>query len=447
MIIKYHWYFRLALLLIAFTLLLSLVVRFNEPSLLFTAGLFFSVGSLVSLPGKNYRIFQISYLWLIVFSVVQVFFFLSEYNQPFDKGGDDGYFYESWILAGFTDLEVAFADYNPYKTFVLPQIYLLKFINFLGLNSTHSFHINLSNTFVGAFIPVFVFNASKRFLSARMAQFVAAFVVFYPFFNYQIVKILRDVHVYLLFTIAFYVLTTHLKIVIKAVVLAVILFLIFHLRKEAILYFLVLIGSYAFFINKSTVVRIWIVSLVFISFGIAYYVINSVFGLGISDIARFSQAYDELRQETEGSSSLATMLKNAGLIGKLVSVPYVWLSPLPPPVLFSINLMNILISIGCLFWYYLVPRGALELFRRCRKETEGNKALVKALMTTFIIGSLFISYTSGDPRHLLIFFPCFVIFCFGYFENRKMQYELNLNYITIFIGGLGIGAYLYLKIL
>jgi hypothetical protein len=446
-IIKYHWLFRLLFSIIAVFFLISLSIRISEPSLVFTAILFLATGSLLTFPGKAYRIFQIGFFWLIIFACIQMFFFLQEYNQVFDHGGDDTYFFETWILPGYYDFADVMVDNNPYKMFTVPASLYLRFINFIGLGSVHSFHINIINVFLGAFIPVFVYKLATFFASQRVAQWAAAFVIFYPFFNYQVVKVMRDVHIYMLFTVTVYLISSRIHLYTKIIYIAIILFLVVNVRKEALLYFLVLFGTYAFIIHKGIVIRgVIILGIVIASLGVYYYM-TTVVGLTLADINRFSQLYEELRQNTDSGNSIATILKNAGFMGKLISVPYIWLSPLPPPALFSLNIMTIMISLGCLFWYYLVPRGVLELHRVAGHGNERQSALARSLIVTFLLGSLFISYTSGDPRHLLIFFPISVIFCFGYFENKMIKRELDLNYLTILIGLSAVTFYIYIKFL
>lgn len=402
---------------------------------------------MLTFAAKAYRVFQIGYFWLIIFACIQTFFFLQEYSQVFDRGGDDAYFFETWILPGYYDLAEVLVDHNPYKTFTVPASVYLRFINLIGLSSIHSFHINIINVFLGAFIPVFIYKLASFFASQRVAQLAAAFVIFYPFFNYQVVKVMRDVHIYMLFTVAVYLITSQLNFYSKIIYAGVIFFLVINVRKEALLYFLLLFGTYSFIIHKGIVMRgVIIVGIILASIGVYYYM-TTVFGLTIADINRFSQLYDDLRKDTDSGNSIATMLKNAGFIGKLISVPYIWLSPLPPPALFSLNIMTIMISIGCLFWYYLIPRGVLEIYRVASHANERQSSLARALIVTFLFGSLFISYTSGDPRHLLIFFPISVIFCFGYFENKMIKKEMDLNYLTVIIGLCSITLYIYIKFL
>ncbi len=448
MLLKYHWLFRIITGILASLFLTYFAYYFNEPSLLFTGLLFYLIGSLFTLCKREYRIFQVSYCWLVIFCVAQALFFQSAYLQIFDKGGDDRYFFEDWILLGYYDIDAVLTEYNPYKTFVLPAVYYLKFINFLGFGSTFSFHVNLINVFVGSMIPVFVYKTAIFFTTSRLAQFATVFVSFYPFLNYQSVKIMRDVDVYLLFTILIYLLTTNLRLLAKGLWILLIVFLMWNVRKEALIYIFILVGSFSFLQNKSILTRVTLVVLIFLSFGVVYMYVSTVYGLDLNSVIKFSQLYDDLRQETAGDSSIATMLKNAGFLGKVISVPYVWLSPLPPPILFSVNFMSLLISIGCLLWYYLMPRGVINLYNNTINSSGiEQRNLSLSICVTILIGSLFIAYTSGDPRHTLIFFPTFSIFCFGYFQNSRQKFELNLIYVTIFTLIVAILSYLYLKFL
>lgn len=404
------------------------------------------MGSLLTIRHKDYRVFQTAFNWLIIFCVLQAWFFHSSYNQLFDLGGDDQYFYKDWILLGYTDINEVLTDYNPYKTFILPSVIYLKFLNYIGFNSTFSFHINLINIFLGAFIPVFVFKTARLFLKPVNSQYVALFVLFFPFLNYQCVKIIRDVDVYLLFTIFVYLLSSNRKVYAKIIWTLIITFLMFNVRKETVFYILIFLGSYLFFQSISFIKKSFFIFSVILALVFLINFLSTNYGFDFNTITRFSGLYDELRAETGGANSLATMLKNAGFFGKIISVPYVWLSPLPPPIIFSINIMSVLISLGSLVWYYLMPRGALQLYFESKNTINPKiRNLSLSLSITIILGSLFISYTSGDPRHTLIFFPIFSIFCFSYFENQNQKLENRVNYISVLIISLGIILYSLFK--
>lgn len=406
------------------------------------------MGSLLTIRHKDYRVFQTAFNWLIIFCVLQAWFFQSSYNQLFDLGGDDQYFYKDWILLGYSDINEVLTDYNPYKTFILPSVFYLKFLNYIGFNSTFSFHINIINIFVGAFIPVFVYKTALLFLESAKAQSASLFVLFFPFLNYQCVKIIRDVDVYLLFTLFIYFLSSNYKIYTKAFWFLIISFLMFNVRKEAVFYILIFAGSYLFFQAKSFITKSFFIFSVVLALGFFIYLLSTNYGLDFNSISRFSELYDELRTETGGGNSLATILKNAGFLGKIISIPYVWLSPLPPPIFFSVTAMSTFISLGSLVWYYLMPRGAIQLYFESKNTINPKiRNLSLSLSITIILGSLFISYTSGDPRHTLIFMPVFSIFCFGYFENQNKNFEYLLNYISISILIIAIISYAIIKIL
>lgn len=419
---------------------------FGEPSLLFSAFIFFILGSIINLKNQDFVIFQISFLWLNIFSVLLSWHFYQVNNQLFDVGGDDKYFFDEWILKGYYDFDDVLVDYNPYKTFVIPSAVYFKFINLIGLNSTFSYHINLLNIFLASFIPVYTYKLGKLIFTPITAQRASLFVLFYPFFNFQCAKIIRDGYVYLIFLMIVYFMASQISHLRKIIAILFLSILMFNLRKEAIIYIIVLSGSYIYtFVTQKKYKILLLVILATAALFIAF-TLNYKYGLDFNSINRFSELYDELREETSGGISLATKIKNAGFVGKVISVPYVWFSPLPPPVIASLTFINFLISIGVLFWYYLLPRGGIQLYQTALNSLDRSKKSISiAILVTFLIGSLFISYTSGDPRHIMIFMPIATIYCFSYYEFNSFYNEMNLNKSLFIIFGLGALLYSILK--
>lgn len=446
MIFKYHWAFRMLFSVLAMITLCIIAVQFNEFSIFFSAIFFFTLGTALTIKNKDYRIFQIAFFWLLFFASIQALFFHAEYNQLFDRGGDDLSFYEKWILTGYNDFNFALNERYAYKTFIVPASAYLKFINVIGINSVFSFHINILNVFVGAFIPVFVFKTGKILFKSTTAQLAAAFVIVYPFFNYQITKVMRDVYAYLFFTIGVYILFTNWKLLFKLLVILLLLLLTMNARTESVIYILLLFGLYYFIKTKSLLLKGSLMAIVFVAAYIIYQYLNATFSIDLATITKYSEMYNELRTDNEGAGSIATLLKNGGIIGKLISIPYNWISPLPPPIIIQFNLMTLLISIGCFAWYFMLPRGVVKFYEMTQQKDNLLKySELRALYLTFIVGSVFISYTSGDPRHILVFFPIATLFCVGYFENRTFKFDLTLNYISIIIAFISIIGYLIIK--
>ncbi|WP_026764057.1 hypothetical protein [Sediminibacterium salmoneum] len=390
-----------------------------------------------------------SFFWLCFFFGVQIFFFKDQYNSFFDKGGDDSYFFFDWILPSFYDFEHALQEHNPYKSFVIPTSLYLKFINYIGINSISFFHVNLVNIFFASFIPVFVYKIAAKIFHERIAGASSFFVLMYPFLNYQSTKILRDVHVYLYFTIVVFVVVSNFSVFRKFFLLLILAFLLFNVRKESVLYMMIFAGLYNYLNTKDYRIRIGIIVVVLITLVVGYSYVSFKYGLTIESISRFSQLYDELRVETDTGGSLATRLKNSGVVGKIVSVIYIWISPFPPPAIYSFNLMNFIISVGVLLWYFLFPRAVLKVAEECRTNRSTNSLNKKnfsiSIFIVIILGTFLISYTSGDPRHSMVFFPVLSIFAVAYFWSRSSKFDSIFNYILITISFLAIFIYVILK--
>lgn len=407
-------------------------------------------GTFVCIRTKLVGVYLTSFFWLCFFFGVQIFFFKDQYNSFFDKGGDDSYFFFEWILPSFYDFEHALQEYNPYKSFVIPTSLYLKFINYIGIDSVSFFHANLINIFFASFIPVFVWKIATKIFNERIAGASSFFVLMYPFLNYQSTKILRDVHVYLYFTIIVFVVISNFSFFWKLFLLIILALLLFNVRKEAVLYMIIFVGLYNFLNTRDYRVRILILAVVLITFILGYSYVSFKYGLTIESISRFSQLYDELRIETDTGGSLATRLKNSGVLGKIVSVFYIWISPFPPPAIYSFNLMNSIISAGVLGWYFLFPRAILKIVEECRTSnninSSDNKNFSISIFTVIFLGTFLISYTSGDPRHSMVFFPVLSIYAIAYFWSRSTKFDSFFNYILITSSFLAIFVYIILKL-
>jgi len=422
----------------------------DDLSVYFTFFLLGGAGCLLCLKSGLSSIYSTAFLWQTFFFGLQLFYFNSQYNSFFDKGGDDSYFFNEWILPAYYDIEHGLQEYNPYKSFVLPAALYLKLINFIGIKSISFFHINLINIFIGSFIGVFVYKIGVKIFNERVAGAAAFFVIIYPFLNYQTTKILRDVHVYFYFTLLVLIIISKISIVKKIIFLLILTVILFNVRKEAVIYIMIFMFFYYYLNTNNLRGRLTIIVLLFSSFIIGYSFISLKYGLTIESISRFSELYEQIRLEADTGGSLATMLKNSGFIGKIVSIFYIWISPFPPPVIYSFDFINVIISVGVLFWCFLFPRAIVKIYEMCKsykKESEiYRRNFALSILVTVILGTFLISYTSGDPRHSMVFFPVFSLFSFGYFQSRSGNADRYLNYgLTVFLL-IGILIYIFLKL-
>jgi hypothetical protein len=365
-------------------------------------------------------------------------------GSPFLSGGDDLFFYDAGkaLFLSNYDINIDYEGFSLIAVNYPAYLYLISFFygffSFLGFDSLHFYHFTLFKVSLGAIIPVLIFKL-RNFYYFNISKVDLIFIILFPTLILQTVSFLRDSLISLFFIFAVYKIVLNKKFIYKFLWMlpfSVILYFFRPLHGFLLIFFFVI---YYFFSSKKFLwVKIFSFAFLFIFF-VSYFI--SYFGDFLDQYQRLQGMYSELSIETNQEGSLGVVLYAS-------SFPLIWpfkllyfyLSPIPPPIFATFNILSIYLSLGSLFWYFIV----FGFFKSVLRKVNTISPFYLSLFLLFLVAGIVGVNTSKDPRHLTFLYA--LIIPFGLGELKLISKE---KFYFFIFGALivGIISYTFLKLL
>ena len=363
-------------------------------------------------------------------------------GSPYLTGGDDFLFYSAGkelYKTGFDiNIEVdgvpLWASNYPAYLFLISFYY--KFLSFFGLNSLHFYHLTLFKISIGAIIPVLV-NKVCDLISFGLSKLTFIVIIMLPTLVYHTTTFLRESIISFFFVFGVFIILSNKPNVFKLLLILITTTILYFIRPIHSIFFIIFSALYFIFNRKN-------------AFGIKFYILIIFFIIGyfifdINNSELFIQyqntqnSYFELTQLTSQEGSLGVKLYGSNnILMWPIKYLYYLMSPIPPPIVGTLNLLTIFISIGSILWYLIV----LGFLKSGLRKTNRLNPFFLTLFILFLIAGAVGVNTTKDPRHLIFIFP--LIIPFGLRELKTIpRYVLYLLLILILI--IGILSYILMK--
>lgn len=339
-------------------------------------------------------------------------------------------------------------DYFEYGLYVFYISFLSVFSNLIDGNN--SLIIQFSGTsFFGILTSIFLYKIFNKYMNCvKSFNYSAIFMLFSIFLIYSN-QLLRDMMVCFLFTLGFYIcLSSNNKKIIKLLLLLFINFLVFELRFEHGLFFLMLTFSYMYFAFKK--------NLILLNFGIILATICTIviFNQNIESLLFSKDNYDQMTKDAvfNNSDSFAKYLYM--LPPGLSNIAIAILSQIQPfpswiPLIDSNNIFQyisgLLQLIYPFFWFtvffslikWVVVERKVNIFRIDKK--------FLVILVIFIIFLLFNS-VNISLRRIACFYPfVFLLYALIRENDVNKKNRIRTNIFAIFLYFFMILIYVLMK--
>lgn len=441
------------------------IFYFKAPSVLITFFSLFILGIIFFLKsGKTTpQLFLISFCFNISISAIITYYFIYLNGIPFSEGGDDFTFYDLTIhwLEGISKFDsYAIKEYGISWSTIEYKLYIqifgnwFKFLNSIGIESNHFFHLNILNCWFGAFAAPLIFLITNKVASPKVAQLTSLFVLIYsPLIFYSSI-IIRDTLIITLFLLIVWVAIKQMSSIKKAIIILLLIYFIIYLRNVSALFAIIFILT--FFISKSRIKQIRIFlhkKFIIIIIGLIVLVAAILIATNMSvlknidffifnNVVRYYEFYKQHAVEQGSGGSIGLFLKQSNNpFIFIISVFYIYLSPIPPEFIKKMNLINLFLGYGNILWYIIGPTFFIAVLQEYR--SRGMSNLLKSTLICLLVSLIFIAMTSGNVRHLYFLHPLIAMFSINYAVKYKMQFI----YLLFILGVTGvIAAALYFLI-
>lgn len=415
---------KLALIVLIFSVA---TIYENNLSVLFFSFLWLIFGFIIIKISFNKQSFSNSFdLFILFYLVYYCFSFIVYKTYIHDPFKDYFLGIDSITFYGFTDEILKKAKSIPQafdiigNTFTYSGItgylyahYLVGYVaNLIGTNSY--FIQQLAIVFFTSLIPVFLYNVALYFLSKREAVFTA---ILYGFLGYIFVyssTLLRDIHVSLLFVMAFYIIFS--KKTIGGILFLVLLnYVVYWFRVEHGIFFLSFIGYYTYaFLKEKRKQPIKFLPIILLSiFVLSYLITNSYFDKYIDTFTNTTTRYASFSEVSADPSGLGrTLFKLPPVIKEVVRAAFSQIQPFPISAGLQttggvIKYLAFPVMISSIFWI-TVWAFIIYGFRKKRiiKSIPADLFIIFILSVLFIIGA---SSGSGDVRRIMAVYPIILV--------------------------------------
>jgi hypothetical protein len=430
-----------------------LLVIFESNELLLLLLYLFSVSFGFLLYDKVARhLFFLSYSLLIIILPFLIDSYINVAGQPFIPGGDAEMYYNRITSIAQGNNE---SYYGRYKLFLKILSSYYKVILYLG-GSISYYYFFFFSMFVGANLSPLLYKIGKGFFSEKVLISGCILTCLFPGLIQVATNSWRESLVYTPFLLSIY-----LAININRAKNLILYFLTFmflaNIRLEIGVISLTFFVLFNFvFLNKKELDWISLMSSKLLLLLLLLTVIFFAFQNGLFEYLKFEKssslsyqmgAYTEMSNETTDDNSISNTLRNAGLIGRFLLFFYTLFAPIPPPGFFqrSFTFYNLFISIGAIFWYFLMPIAVIGMLNNFKKYNLSS--FTKSFFISFVLGIIIISLTSiGTQRHKLYLYPILFLYAYDYLEVSKSKTKAKLILKILLFYAIGLTLYLFWKI-
>jgi len=365
------------------------------------------------------------------------------FGFPFLGGGDDKFFYEAGRALAQADMNInTYVDGVPLWAANYPgYLYILagfyKVLALMGFGQYHFFYLSLLKICIGSLIPVLVFKIFRTLPHVYSERSLWILVLF-PTLVIHTVSLLRESVISVVFLLMVYQVVKDSKPIKGLFWMLVCTALVFVVRPVHASFLVIFFLTYTFLsYPKYLAIKLGGLIIVFITLSM-----NWVQGLSFlgSDLDRVQDAYLTLAKESnqEGSIGIKLYTSNSLLL-QPVKLVYFFLSPIPPPIVISINLLSIYISLGIIYWYLYV----FGFFAGFSNFIKRGDRLYLTTLILFLVSGIVGVVSSKDSRHLIYIYP--LIIPYGYAQVQFMR-KRTIKQIVYGFLAFGVMGYIILKL-
>lgn len=353
------------------------------------------------------NVFFFSYCLLSAITFLLYFSYLLESGGLSTYGGDDEAYLE--MVNDFKSpdgpgLSIYHFISNRYTTYV----YLIYFISWpfdlIGIEIDFPVTLCLFNVAIGSFVFPLYANVYRRMTG--MNALPVSIIVFTPLLYYSIVN--REVVNYLLYGLIVYLLTGIGFWIFTSLKTVAIFTLMYFLRPETSFSIIAL----QFFNSWNSVrnTKIFIASFLLIMVVMQFYTKQY-----IKTPDQGQRIYFNYRPVHDTETSIGALLRYSdNPVLKVLNYFHFVLSPIPPYFIKKANFENFFLSIGQLFWYFVLFM-VIRNYQLLRKYINTRLFIANVLVLAVYI--YIIAFHGGTQRHYYAFFPL-VLFCFDYVHDH-----------------------------
>ena len=318
----------------------------------------------------------------------------------------------------------------PYKFYILIHGTYFDLLKLIGISDFNVLHSLLLNAFIGACTSVYIYKIIDLIINeSKLKEFYTICVISFPLSIFYFCNLLREgILVFFLMVVIFQTLNSGSSISKRVFIILFIILCSFFVRPASAFFIAAFPASSLLFNSKE--IRRKSIPVLIILIALLLFYKNDIYNRDIKDT---QEMYRELSSQTSSDNSIGLkLIKSDNLIFRILSVPYIILSPIPPPIFKNFNFNSFFISIGSILWYIYLPIFFLSI-KKFAKQIEFRKIIVQ-YMATFILSSILVTQTSADPRHLILFYPISIFFSVLYifrYKNEFFHFLLNYTMISI----------------
>lgn len=322
---------------------------------------------------------------------------------------------------------------NRYSTYIYLSYFLILPFKSVGLQIDFPITLALFHSAVGSLI-IPVYNAVFRKLTG-IEKIPLSLFFFTPLIYYSIVN--REVINYLIFGAFLYYLIHNYNWIINTIRLVVSFTLMYFVRPETSFSIIMLLFFYSLnSLKKSIICGLGLLSVLFVlQFFTKKY---------IAPIEQGQKIYFGLPQEKNSPSSIGAVLRYSDdIILKSANYIYYVFSPVPPYIFKYVNFENLFLSIGQLFWYYILY-SLIRNYSNLRQFI--HKEIFLANLLVLLIYVFIVAFYGGTQRHYYTCVPM-VLLSFDYLLYTNKLYLIKAAKELLILTPLIIGVYFVIKLL
>lgn len=353
-------------------------------------------------------------LFCSVFSVYVLFALWSNsyIENPFRDffiSGDQIFFYsEPFYLKNHSIKEIFKISFTDFRYSELPLIIfyysvLMKWAQALGVTDFLLF-LKVNTAFIGSLIPIFLYKIIRVFnAQGNIYRPILAFAIFSPLL-YLSCQIMRDVHITLLYTIGVYLVVND-KIRFRLFYLFIIFILVYYLRVESGLFFILFIAEQQYDNFK----KFDILGKVLILVGLlALFILAIIPALGV--FAQTQESYSNRSLEAASVSSLGAKLLGLPFpINYLGMAAFGQMQPFPIWLPFNDNTayayLRILECFQSIYWLPIIVGVVIGCYRY-RRHIDSKWLMFVGIAVLYIIA---VSASEMNVRRQFAVYP--LLFC------------------------------------
>lgn len=391
-------------------------------------------GLILNKQSKTRTIFVTSFCLCVFCSIVFYNYYLltpgkytSLTGSPFIGGGDDELFYNRSVEAfnnGFSFVDLNIIQFR-FWFFIYVNFLYIELLDFFIIWDYHLLHLIFFSSFLGSFVPVFVYRISERVFDIQVANTAAMVTMFFPYLIFNNATFLREVYVSFLLYFTLFLTYNRFYYQNIANIFSLILgiFSTIGIRIETgIPNILVSVQSST---SKNFIRRL--ISLVLL-IGASYYFYDVLF----SRKSGLESSYNDMLMDVSISEKGIGASLAAHKDDPIGIVVYSFLSvfnPVPPVPNFN-RLDDWFNGIGFIGWYFIIPVAFMGIYRY---EKDRNFKISSIII---IIMFIFISFKmQGGIRHRLPMMPIVFMFYSYAIHNisKNMIKKINLIVLNLLI--------------